>query len=435
MKKLVTFQKNILIGGLIAIICVVGGSLYYLKSMKVEYGSININKMIKKDKIYSYSVFNDFYFHVKSFDKDGKMISDYSQIVPTETDIGYDFEKKPIELTMKSRKRDGNIYLIDKKSAKNHKLIDYLVDFSKEYGRLVAMQDQHYFDEAYNNTQNIVKRLYGKDAELHHVNIDEFYEKKISLPVQNISFKPFKIDTILSNLKEYNVCKEKWCPNLVEWKFGDDDRIYFQYLTRVQSIDLDEYLHNNKPKDCSIIKTTKVVNNKIQKYFFRKYNNKNEIESFFMDNNGYVYILKYRSKSLKSYQHYLQDYLKIAFGISFQDVKNFRNTFVAEQKGIVSEYQSFRNEENRLNEILEDYGLLKHFHLTKYIDDKNIPWDIKLKNYLSNKKQLHDNIVIKQLIEKANDRKYKCSSAFFGKCHLKEMCNNIQCVKEIIKGE
>ena len=104
MRRLNKLQLKLLFSGIIAIIIIIGGTLYYLKAMTTINADININKMAEKDKLYSYTVYSDFYFHVEAYDDDGKINSNFSQIISTETDIGYDFSKKKSSSNIKLKR-------------------------------------------------------------------------------------------------------------------------------------------------------------------------------------------------------------------------------------------------------------------------------------------------------------------------------------------
>ena len=440
MKRLNKLQLKLFFGGLIIII---GGTLYYFKAMTTVNADLNINRMVEKDKIYSYTVYSDFYFHVEGYDDEGKLNSNFSQIIPTETDIGYDFSKPKPQLILNSREREGRIHLIENDGNKQSELINLLVEFSKTYSKLVAVQDQHYFNEVAKNTQNILHNLYGSNDIISTIKIDDYYENEIPSVIPNMLIKPYKINIITSNLKAYKNCNNEWCPNIVEWQFGEKDRIYLQYIGQYNKIrDLDSYVKSDRvnKKNSTIVKTTKITNNKLQKYYFI-ISADNSIESYIMDSNGYIYILKYRYMNSKSKKKYLFDYLKIAFGIYFIDIKNFENNFAKKQKKIEKEFKTTESILKKLDEELDD--LIEHFGLNRYQPDTNILFDEKMKKYLKNRTILKEEIRIKQILLQASKSKYPCPqsdktfdkfSAYFG-CKIQDICTNIECVMQLDQRE
>ena len=341
MKRFNKLQRQLLFFGLLAIVILISSTLYYMKAMTTTNADININKIVKKDRMYSYTVYSDFYYHIEKYNEDGESIANFSQIIPTETDLGYDFSKPEPDFILESRKRTGVMQLLDNEGVEESKLIDFMMGFSKEYSKIVAVQNQHYYDEVAKNTQEILKNLYHTKQAIKVKKIDDFYENIIQTPIENLTVRPYKLENIPANLSSFKHCSDEWCANLIEWRFGQNDRIYLQYFDKVNSINLDDYLHSNQ-RNCTIVKTIKTINDKTKKYFFKVYNKENAIDSYMMDENGYIYLLKYRAQNRLSYDKYLFDYLKIAFGIYFNDTKNFNNTFAKKQDAIRFEYETYQ---------------------------------------------------------------------------------------------
>src|SRR5574344_1825209 len=154
--------------------------------------------------------------------------------------------------------------------------------------------------------------------------------------------------------------KKTFQHSLVKWEFGDEDSISLSYLARAKYIDLDNFIEETS-KSATITKITKINNNQITRFFIVKPDYINELKSYYMDNNGYVYLLKYVYKNPKSLEKYQNDYIKISYGLSFVDVLNFENKY-AKIEDDLNEYKNTLSDINKLdlklkNEFLEHFGL------------------------------------------------------------------------------
>lgn len=358
---------------LIAVPLLIGGIYYYYTAMKVKQGSLNINKVTSEYRVYSYSVFSDFYFRVTKYGQEGEAGPIYSEVIPIETRIGYDFNSN--ELMLQKTTPVGNMILNDMKLGEIP-VVKVLKDFAKTFGEIVATQDQYYFDKSMEGINDINEVITGRELAIKSQKVSDYYEENINLPITNMKVQPFLLSEIMPNLKgDVAVAPvDQWRPNLIKYQFGDDDRIYLQYLTRFKNGDVEDFIKDEKQvgirKGSLIVNTVKFHGNALSKLAFKisvsDPSKGNEVEAYFMDSNGYVYLLKYVAYNKASFDRYLPDFLKIAYSISFVDVKNFENWFANEQESMEYLYALYLDDLLNikfLDEKLKSKGLLEHFGL------------------------------------------------------------------------
>lgn len=363
MRKLTSFQIKLSLIAIAVLIVGIALFLYMLKSMSTVNGDINISKIEAKDKIYTYDINSDFYFNVSRYNENGEKIAQFSQLIPTKTSLGYDFSKENPELILKNYDNSKELQLIANNDTALTNQVDVIKNFSKEYSLISAIQDEHYFKENVKKTQEIVQNLYKTKTELTFDSLDKFYENSISTVIRNLQIRTPKLNEIGKNIKSFEKCDDKeWCSTLVKWSFGENDSISLEYITKVEKIDLDEYLKDQK-EDVTITKMTKISNNEVSKFFMITPNkeNKREVRTYFMDDNGHVYLLryKYHPNSLKKYQN---DFIKIAYGINFIDVTNFENKY-AQIHNKLNEFKEKLDEINELDKELSQFSMYEHFKL------------------------------------------------------------------------
>ncbi len=404
MKKLTSFQIKLILAVLIFLIAIIGIFLFMLNSKTTVNGNINITKIETKDKIYTYDIFSDFYYNIAKYDDKGVRVAQFSQLIPTKTSIGFDFSSGKPELIITPFDNFSEIQLISNNDIKLSREIDIIKKFSKEFSKISTIQDEHYFKENIKNTYKIIENIYGVKNEFDFKSLDNFYEKNISTLVSNINIKTPKLDEINKNINNFEVCQNKeWCSSLVKWEFGDGDNISLFYVTRLKEIDLDKYVEDIS-KSTTITKMTKINNSQVTRFLIVKPDNVNELRSYYMDTNGYVYLLKYKYKNPKSLEKYQNDYIKIAYGLSFIDVLNFENKY-AKIEDDLNEYKDTLSDINKLdvklkNDLLEHFNLKSNAFLStnlKLVDIFNTYE--KDSNYLNViKKELEDKKLLKEAI-------------------------------------
>lgn len=368
---------------LAALIILSGIGYYVLYGQKTVQGNVNINKVESIDKVYSYSVYSDFYFRVMKYDKDGEaVIASYSKLIPLKTSIGYDFANDPKypKITLQTTGAKGTLYLDDTNGRDIERYIKTFSDYAKIFGSIVATQDQVYFDKSAQKIESILKSLYGDSVKLPVQDIEKYYTS-VEAPVLNMKIKYYKLEDINKNLKSFKYIQDgkKWQPNIAEWKFNENDRIYLQYLEKVKNNDLYDYLKTDKDKnDTLIVKTVKINNGKLDKIYFKVKARENKVVCLFQDTNGHRYNLIMKTEAKEALQKYLPDFLKIAYGINFIDVKNFDNWFAKEQErkesyfeDIEKKIMEIQSSNSQLESLDVEPSSLKHYRrITGYKFDE-----------------------------------------------------------------
>lgn len=426
-KKLSKSQIKIIFSFIILTIMILIGLYFYFNSMTLQKGNLNIVKTEKKDKIYTYDVYSDFYFNVESYNEKGEKKEFFSKLIPTKTSIGFDLSKNPIEMILQNEDLNLDIVLTDSKNTDNlTKQIDYLNRFSKEYSKIMALQDISYLQKSKEFADKITKDLYNENIDTKHLSFEKYFENKINTSIKNIELKPFKLENINKNLRNTDYCQKQWCENIANWTFGEDDKIILEYITKVEQANYEKTL-NDFSKDSLVVKTIKVNNNIVSKYFFVIPNNVKEIRSYFIDENGYVYLLRYSFKNIQSLNKYINDYLKIAFGIRFIDVNNFENEF-AEIEDELRNYKNFLDVKLKEDEKNQ---LLKYFDINTSLEFKDI-YEIKEKIGLESEKN-NINLVF-EAIDELKLKKYGVNILITQKQRvekIKEVCKDLDCLKDL----
>lgn len=360
--KLLKFNTlKLIIYLIISFLVIVGVSLgafwFYANKMSTKKGSINVTKMVKINKIYSYSVFGDFYYRAIEYDNEGKKSGEYSSLIPIRVNIGYDFSNNLPEQIFRTEYAGEAMIPTDsdKNSPELENFVKILDDFAKTYGKIVVSQDNYYFNEAQKAASNIVSIMYDNVTyELKPLDTNLLYESEQKVPVDNLIIKPYKLNYINANLKDFIVCEEQWCPNLAKWIFNENDWISLQYLIHDSTITLSDFINERSLEgsfqDSIVIKTVKPAQDKVEPIFLVAYLPDNKIISFVMDNNGYIYIVILSTQNKNSLFDSLEDYLKIVYGINFKPVQNFENHFAHTQE----EYKYIANKIFELLEKLYD---------------------------------------------------------------------------------
>ncbi len=434
MRKLTSFQIKLIVAIVLLIITIIGLFLFLTKSMTTINSNINITKIEAKDKIYTYDIYSDFYFNVVKYDEKGVKTAQFSQLVPTRTSIGFDFSKEKPELVLKNYDNYIELQLTSKNDNDVSKEIDIVKNFSKEYGFISAIQDEHYFRKNILKTKEIVENLYNVKTDFTF-SIDKFYEDEIPSIISNLYIKTPVLAEISKNLKTFQVCENKeWCPELLKWHFGEDDSISLEYVLKAEKIDLDDYLKELN-KNVTITKITKINSNQVSKFFMVTPSDQNELRSYFMDNNGHIYLLRYKYKNPKSLEKYQNDYIKIAFGINFVDVKNFENKYAQIQNNL-NKYKEEIKEINELDKELIQFDVYEHFNLKENVLSENLKleevYTLSInENFLTLLQNEYDNkLLIKEGMKELN---FLVPSFIKSKyaSKLKELCSDLECVKSL----
>lgn len=372
MIKLLTLKLKIIIAFSVVIFCLLIGGYIYLNKMEVTSANLNINKIHPIDRLCNYSVFSDFYYHVVDYQNNE---NSFAKLTPVKTNICYNFKTNKIALV--SNVNGDSIILDDNKGSKVHRKIGLLDNFQEEYSKLVATQDKDYFDTSYKLSKKTYHSLYKKDMPIAEINLDNrFYTNISNLPIANLAVNYFKLSEI-KNPPKQALKDAQWQPNILEWDFGEDDRIYLQYLTKFKQDDLEDYMKDNYAKsNKTIVRLTKFNNNQLSKMFLIFDDKQNKIIALFMDNNGYVYDLILNVQNKKAFQTYFNDFMKIAYGIYFVKKDGFINKWAEEQEKAIKNLNASMNVGNEmvnkwkfLHDVLKCTDILKNYNEAKFITD------------------------------------------------------------------
>lgn len=329
---------------------------YYNSAMSTKAGNINIAKIKNSNRIYSYSVFADFYFRQMSFDAQGEKLSEYAELIPVSTNVGYDFDAGEPEFILRGETTGKQMVVDEISNTKGwtldeRRFIDTIRKFSREYGILVASQDQDVLDNARELTQKIQNDLFGAASDVPRKVTTDFLEDKqqlatSTLAIDNLTFEVFNLDYIPQRLQSFESCeKGTWCKNIWLAKFNERDAIYFQYLDQYRYANIDELvgrgIEEREFKDSLVVRTVRPSGASVAPVFFVTDLKKNKISSWYLDPNGYAYILVFHAANQQALTDGLADFLKIAYGVKFVPLKKFNNQFATEQKEVLEEAGQF----------------------------------------------------------------------------------------------
>ncbi len=356
----IKFKFKIYIAIITIALLMIGGGYYYFNSMTTVNGNLNINKIENIDKVYNQSVYSDFYFRVLSYKKDKSFIGEdttsiqghYSTLIPLKVSIGYDFEdiKEPKLILEEKSVLKGAISNNVGNVSRNSEYSDILKGFKDNFGKIVATQDQYYFNKSHADTQKILKSLYGKDIELEKGDINSYYQS-IDIPIDDMKVKYFTLDNF--ELDDNYLKKNEWQPNILRWSKGDSE-IYLQYLKRGEYSSLQNIVELGKyDANTIVVKTVKINGDRLTNFhiLFKG----NNVETKLISKDGYIYLLKMRCKSFESLKYGLNDFMKIAYGIHFNG--NGKGNWFADSKDKAIEYfNKIKNLEEEIDELKEDLG-------------------------------------------------------------------------------
>lgn len=335
------FQIKVIIAFILLALLMIGGGGYYLNAMSVLNGGLNINKIEDIDKIYGYSVYSDFYFRITKYDNEGNKYAEYSRLIPIKTKVGLDFQSNNIKTTINSSPNNENY--MDLSSSKNDvgKVFEIIKDFAPTYGDIVSAQDTDYFTKSFEKISATYTRLYDQELDISPELIKNYYEKKDQIAIPNLNVRYLALE----NRYDFKMLQtEDWAPNIAEWTFADNNRVYLQYVTELKDIDLDDYdqsiTQEMGTENAVIIRTISINPGEIKKLFIKIKMSDYRIETMFHDDHGYLYGLFFQAKNKKALTSYMSDYLKIAFGIYFKNVNEFNTHFIKQHEAAEIAYDN-----------------------------------------------------------------------------------------------
>lgn len=460
----------IFLGVLVSIPVLVFGIYHYMTASKAMQGNLNINKIELVEKFYSYNVYSDFYFRASRFDSDGKVVARYSEVIPVKTSIGFNPQESDVIL----RSNISDPMILIENNPRDLNVIDPLKRFATVFSEIVATQDQFYFDRAHAQFMKNYFSLYGESADFVKPNVSEFYDGLIELPVRNLKLEPFSLDLINSNLKEIKIAPtDKWSPNLIEYHFGESDRIYLQYVGRYQGKVLD-VIERDMGKNSIVVNTVKFHKNELSSLNFviesrTTGSTDNNITAYLIDNNGYLYMLRYNAFNERSFNFYLPDFLKLAFSLYFDNLQGFDNWFANEQEQFIRNHATYVSNMKRVQILegqLKDSSLIEHFNLSRHShqileyvpaqqtrrffvfpsqpDQNLVRFDhafnhfYQIYNRYPGKNEFAQEILDRELLVEAMSKRFrdpKVDSGIFGigraTLGIKDVCDSLVCVRNL----
>jgi len=458
--------KVIIIMVLLILVTSIGG-YWYLTKMSVVSGNLNVNKTKPIDKLCNYNVYSDFYYRINNY----KSNTTFAELTPMRTTICYDLKANNVELQNKIYTQN-NIILDDTNGRDIEKQITLLENFRKTYSEIITTQDKEYFKKSYETAKKTLNSLYGINSiDITEVNPrTKYYTTIENLPIKNMVVEYFNLKHI--SLAPIEVRKkDSWQPNILEWHFGEKDRIYLQYLKKSSNSDFDkyiQYIYKEKQEDKTIVRLTKFNRNKLSKMFLIFDDKQNKIKTLFMDNNGYIYALIMQVSNKKAFETYFNDYMRIAYGIYFVEKNGLDTSFIIEQdkvtqylkkyndlsEKLVTKYDTLK--EYKCNAILQNYKETKEIHQKienyKKLKENSISLSFdqkfelfkKLNNTYPNEALCHaleDDIKNIELLTEAVDELKPLTIHYEerfkeGAVILKKQCSNkIECVEKLKKND
>lgn len=336
------------------------GFFYYERyySMDVVEGSVNVSSSINKNKIYTYSVFNDFYYRVTQFDGNGKRYL-YSELVPVQTDLGYDLELNKLSVNT----RAGREIPLSESGSENidPEIIKTMRDFSVDFGTIVSTQNDYYIEQAIERVKEHYNNLWGSELKVETPSFSNLIDSNLKPEIDGIDFNFHNLTYINESAVKIDfLTKDEWQPNIFEYQLPGKAKLYFQYLDNVEDGNIEDKVFDLNDTKYTYIRTIKNFNGNLYKLLIRINTNIGQdkvIETFLQDDNGYVFLLKYRGVNNRALYKILPDFMKIAYGITLSTNTDY--SYV----DVFNEYHSLIN----LIEYIKD----DEYNLESYCSDEN----------------------------------------------------------------
>lgn len=363
----------------------IGAFQYFYKDI-LSSSATNVLKIKNTEKIESGMVNSDFYYRVAKYDQ-GNVIAEYSELVPVIATMGYDISSlSDINRTLPAVKlkteidRKSSIYLLNDRSDLLTKEAKSLKKFSESYAEIIATQDPDYIKNSDKQVLEILQNIFDRSFKVQSTNILDYY-KNIKIPlVSNLRINYYKKDNTFNVVD--NVSTE-WKPNIIEWKNSNGDKIDLQLLFNRNNLTIGKmikYITSNLTGN--FIRVSNYNKEYESTLYFTYKKGENKIKGFYVDeSSGDVYLLTLRTTHANRLLKSLNDYLKIAMGISFSS-GNGKNRFSIMQKNVESKKEFFCTDDfldkvenyNDTYDELNEYGLSKHYGFVK-LNPQNICYE------------------------------------------------------------
>jgi hypothetical protein len=352
----------------ISIILIIAGWFISKNKLEMQSSATNILKLTKVEKIESALINSDFYFRLSKY-KNGKVDSEYSELVPITTTISYDISNLtktnltlPIASINSSVKRKDRLYFLDNHSNRLIKPINGLKNFSKIYGEIVSTQDPDYIIHADNHAKKILKNVFGLNTNTVSTKKQDYY-KIITTPlVPNLKIEYFKKYNTF-NLS--HISKKEWNPDIATWKNKSGSFIHLQLLKNTKKTTIGKVIQSMiAGNDILLARISNHNSNYASTVYFTWRKGKNSIKSYFLDeSNGNIYILILNTNHITGIINDLDDYLTIAMGFSFHASEK-ANKYTYLQNNVLQYRENFCSDKflDDIKQHREIYAELVNIH-------------------------------------------------------------------------
>jgi len=369
------------------------GAFQYFYKDNLSSSATNVLKIKNAEKIESGMINSDFYYRVAKYNQ-GKVIAEYSELVPVIATMGYDIShlsEKNLTLPAVKLKtgidRKSSIYLLNDRSDLLTKEAKNLKIFSESYAEIIATQDPDYIKNSDQQVLEILQNIFGRSFKVQSTNITDYY-KNIKIPlVPNLRINYYKKDNTFNVVDNTST---EWKPNIIEWKNSNGDKIYFQLLFNISNLTIGKmikYITSNLTGN--FIRVSNYNKEYESTLYFTYKKGENKIKGYYIDeSSGDMYLLTLRTIHNNRLLKNLNNYLKIAMGISFSSA-NKKNRFSIMQKNIESKKEFFCTDDfldkvenyNDIYDELTEYGLSKYYGFVK-LNPQNICYEKSNRKWL-----------------------------------------------------
>jgi len=264
--------------------------------------------------------------------------------------------------------RKSSIYLLNNHSDLLVKEAKSLKKFAESYSKIVATQDPDYIKYSDKNVVEILQNIFKRTFKVQSTNIEDYYNK-IKIPlIPNLKIDYYKENNSFKVTKKVST---QWEPNIIEWKNSNGDKIELQLLSNTSKITIGQMISQVMENSTGDFIRVSNYNKKYESTLYFTYRqSENKIKGYYLDeSSGNIYILilqtYHKNRLLKS----LDDYLKIAMGISFSN-DNTLNKFAIMQKNIETQKKLFCSDDfldkvenyNDIYDELNKYGYLASYY-------------------------------------------------------------------------
>lgn len=371
----------------------IGAFQYFYKDI-LSSSATNVLKIKNTEKIESGMINSDFYYRVAKYSQ-GKVIAEYSELVPVVATMEYDIshlsdQNRTIpEVKLKTViDRKSSIYLLNDRSDLLTKEAKNLKKFSESYAEIIATQDPDYIKNSDNQVLEILKNIFGTSFNVQSTNIVDYY-KNIKIPlVPNLRIHYYKKNNTFNVVDSVS---NEWKPNIIEWRNSNGDKINLQLLFNKSKLTIGKmikYITLNFTGD--FIRVSNYNKEYESTLYFTYKKGENKIKGYYLDeSSGGFYLLTLHTTHVNRSLKNLNNYLKVAMGISFVPSSQ-KNKFSIMQQNIESKKEFFCTDNfldkvenyNDIYDELNEYGLSGYYGFKK-LKSQNICFEESNEKWLN----------------------------------------------------